>query len=110
MSCDQRFLGVFFVEPALPDHLLVRSDLVALVEPDMQWRQVRTHLSDVIDRFLATCDRVREYASPQYGDLRLSDPRLPDQGASGGARTRDRRLPADLRAGWLSHCTTDAQI
>ncbi|GFO45309.1 hypothetical protein PoB_007181400, partial [Plakobranchus ocellatus] len=36
-------------------------------------------------------------ASPQQGDLRLSD--LPSgQGAGGGARTHNRRVPADLRA------------
>ncbi|GFO26126.1 hypothetical protein PoB_005263100 [Plakobranchus ocellatus] len=36
-------------------------------------------------------------ASPQQGDLRLSGPPS-GQGASSGARTRDRRVPADLRA------------
>ncbi|GFO49306.1 hypothetical protein PoB_007581100 [Plakobranchus ocellatus] len=36
-------------------------------------------------------------ASPQQGDLKLSGPPS-DQGAGGGARTRDRRVPADLRA------------
>ncbi|GFO38703.1 hypothetical protein PoB_006520800 [Plakobranchus ocellatus] len=36
-------------------------------------------------------------ASPQQGDLRLSGPPS-GQGAGGGARTRDRRVPADLRA------------
>ncbi|GFO11915.1 hypothetical protein PoB_003842000 [Plakobranchus ocellatus] len=36
-------------------------------------------------------------ASPQQGDLRLSGP-PPGQGAGSGARTRDRRVPADLRA------------
>ncbi|GFO49732.1 hypothetical protein PoB_007623700 [Plakobranchus ocellatus] len=35
-------------------------------------------------------------ASPHQGDLRLSG-RPSGQGASGGARTRDRRIPADLR-------------
>ncbi|GFO43284.1 hypothetical protein PoB_006978900 [Plakobranchus ocellatus] len=35
-------------------------------------------------------------ASPQQGDLRLSGPPS-GQGAGGGARTRDRRVPADLR-------------
>ncbi|GFO42772.1 hypothetical protein PoB_006927700 [Plakobranchus ocellatus] len=34
--------------------------------------------------------------SPQQGDLRLSGP-LPGQGACGRARTRDRRIPADLQ-------------
>ncbi|GFO39524.1 hypothetical protein PoB_006602900 [Plakobranchus ocellatus] len=36
-------------------------------------------------------------ANPQQGDLRLSGP-LSRQSAGGGARTRDRRVPADLRA------------
>ncbi|GFN88872.1 hypothetical protein PoB_001537800 [Plakobranchus ocellatus] len=35
--------------------------------------------------------------SPQQGDLRLSGPSS-GQGAGSGARTRDRRVPADLRA------------
>ncbi|GFN97389.1 hypothetical protein PoB_002389500 [Plakobranchus ocellatus] len=36
-------------------------------------------------------------SSPQQGDLRLSGPPS-GQGAGSGARTRDRRVPADLRA------------
>ncbi|GFN86798.1 hypothetical protein PoB_001330400 [Plakobranchus ocellatus] len=36
-------------------------------------------------------------ASPQQGDLRLSGPPS-GQGVSGGARTRDRGIPADIRA------------
>ncbi|GFN85532.1 hypothetical protein PoB_001203800 [Plakobranchus ocellatus] len=36
-------------------------------------------------------------ASPQQGDLRLSGPPS-GQGVGGGARTRDRMVPADLRA------------
>ncbi|GFO05315.1 hypothetical protein PoB_003182000 [Plakobranchus ocellatus] len=36
-------------------------------------------------------------ASPQQGDLRLSGPPS-GQGAGSRARTRDRRVPADLRA------------
>ncbi|GFO11310.1 hypothetical protein PoB_003781500 [Plakobranchus ocellatus] len=39
--------------------------------------------------------------SPQQGDLRLSGPPS-GQGASGGARTCDRRAPADLRADSLA--------
>ncbi|GFO08251.1 hypothetical protein PoB_003475600 [Plakobranchus ocellatus] len=35
-------------------------------------------------------------ASPQQGDLRLQGPPS-GRGADGGARTRDRRVPADLR-------------
>ncbi|GFO04845.1 hypothetical protein PoB_003135000 [Plakobranchus ocellatus] len=38
-----------------------------------------------------------ETTSPQQGDLRLSGPPS-GQGAGSGARTRDRRVPADLRA------------
>ncbi|GFO00862.1 hypothetical protein PoB_002736700 [Plakobranchus ocellatus] len=40
-------------------------------------------------------------ASPQQGDLRLSGPPS-GQGAGGGARTSDRRVPADLRADSLA--------
>ncbi|GFO13962.1 hypothetical protein PoB_004046700 [Plakobranchus ocellatus] len=40
---------------------------------------------------------VVDEASPQQGDLRLSGPPS-GQGAGSGARTRDRRVPADLRA------------
>ncbi|GFO03469.1 cathepsin-l [Plakobranchus ocellatus] len=40
-------------------------------------------------------------ASPQQGDLKLSGP-SPGQGAGGGARTRDRKVPADLRADSLA--------
>ncbi|GFN98785.1 hypothetical protein PoB_002529100 [Plakobranchus ocellatus] len=39
--------------------------------------------------------------SPQQGDLRLSGPPS-GQGAGSGARTRDRRIPADLRADSLA--------
>ncbi|GFN80907.1 hypothetical protein PoB_000741300 [Plakobranchus ocellatus] len=38
-----------------------------------------------------------KFISPQQGDLRLSGPPS-GQGAGSGARTRDRRVPADLRA------------
>ncbi|GFN85246.1 MAM and LDL-receptor class a domain-containing protein 1-like [Plakobranchus ocellatus] len=41
------------------------------------------------------------FASPKPGDLRLSGPPS-GQGAGGGARTRDRRVPADLRADSLA--------
>ncbi|GFO28710.1 hypothetical protein PoB_005521500 [Plakobranchus ocellatus] len=40
-------------------------------------------------------------ACPQHDDLRLSGP-PPGQEASSGARTRNRRVPADLRADSLS--------
>ncbi|GFN73924.1 hypothetical protein PoB_000043000 [Plakobranchus ocellatus] len=39
--------------------------------------------------------------NPQQGDLRLSGPPS-GQGAGGGARTRDRMVPADLRADSLA--------
>ncbi|GFO40342.1 hypothetical protein PoB_006684700 [Plakobranchus ocellatus] len=39
--------------------------------------------------------------SPQQGDLRLSGPPT-GQGAGGGAQTRDRRIPADIRADSLA--------
>ncbi|GFO29455.1 hypothetical protein PoB_005596000 [Plakobranchus ocellatus] len=39
--------------------------------------------------------------SPQQGDLRLSGPPS-GQDAGGGARTRDRRFPADFRADSLA--------
>ncbi|GFO49216.1 hypothetical protein PoB_007572100 [Plakobranchus ocellatus] len=42
-------------------------------------------------------DRSEDRASPQRGDLRLSGPPS-GQGAGSGARTRDRMVPADLRA------------
>ncbi|GFO01189.1 hypothetical protein PoB_002769400 [Plakobranchus ocellatus] len=47
------------------------------------------------------CDWFLYIASPQQGDLRFSGP-LSGQGAGGGARTRDRRVPADLRADSLA--------
>ncbi|GFO40603.1 hypothetical protein PoB_006710800 [Plakobranchus ocellatus] len=40
-------------------------------------------------------------ASPQQGDLRLLGPSS-GQSAGSGARTRDRRVPADLRADSLA--------
>ncbi|GFO44414.1 hypothetical protein PoB_007091900 [Plakobranchus ocellatus] len=40
-------------------------------------------------------------ASPQQNDIRLSSPPS-GQGAGGGARTSDRRVPADLRADSLA--------
>ncbi|GFN89787.1 hypothetical protein PoB_001629300 [Plakobranchus ocellatus] len=40
-------------------------------------------------------------ANPQQGDLRLLGPPT-GQGAGNGARTRDRRFPADLRADSLT--------
>ncbi|GFO50237.1 hypothetical protein PoB_007674200 [Plakobranchus ocellatus] len=48
-------------------------------------------------------------ASPQQGDLRLSG--LPSgQGADGGARTRDRIFPADLRADSLASSRTTNKV
>ncbi|GFO38829.1 run and fyve domain-containing protein 2-like [Plakobranchus ocellatus] len=43
----------------------------------------------------------KDQKRPQQGDLRLSGPPS-GQGACGWARTRDRRIPADLRADSLS--------
>ncbi|GFO43302.1 hypothetical protein PoB_006980700 [Plakobranchus ocellatus] len=40
-------------------------------------------------------------ASPEQDDLRLSGPPQ-GQGTGGGARTRDRRVPADLRTDSLT--------
>ncbi|GFO22576.1 hypothetical protein PoB_004908100 [Plakobranchus ocellatus] len=45
--------------------------------------------------------RILYIASPQQGDLRLLGPPS-GQGAVGGARTRDRKFPADLRADSLA--------
>ncbi|GFO07997.1 hypothetical protein PoB_003450200 [Plakobranchus ocellatus] len=42
-----------------------------------------------------------QISGPQQGDLRLSGPPS-GQGAGGGAQTRDRRVPADLRADSLA--------
>ncbi|GFO37238.1 hypothetical protein PoB_006374300 [Plakobranchus ocellatus] len=50
------------------------------------------------------CGKVEKFlyiASPQQGDLKLSGPPS-GQGAGGGDRTRDRRVPADLRADSLA--------
>ncbi|GFO29575.1 hypothetical protein PoB_005608000 [Plakobranchus ocellatus] len=47
------------------------------------------------------CCGLAIYTSPQQGDLRLSGP-LSSQGAGGEARTRGRRVPADLRADCLA--------
>ncbi|GFN85197.1 hypothetical protein PoB_001170300 [Plakobranchus ocellatus] len=56
----------------------------------------RPRTGDGINWFL-----VFVYSSPQQGDLRLSGPPS-GQGAGGGAQTRDRRVPADLRADSLA--------
>ncbi|GFO46627.1 hypothetical protein PoB_007313200 [Plakobranchus ocellatus] len=42
-----------------------------------------------------------DQSSPQQGDLRLSGPPS-GHGADGGARTRERRIPTDLRADSLA--------
>ncbi|GFO11754.1 hypothetical protein PoB_003825900 [Plakobranchus ocellatus] len=47
------------------------------------------------------CLEKVQTGSPRQGDLRFSDPPS-GQGAGGGAPTRDRRVPADLRADSLS--------
>ncbi|GFN90258.1 hypothetical protein PoB_001676400 [Plakobranchus ocellatus] len=46
-------------------------------------------------------EKEENTTSPQQGDLMLSDPPL-GQGAGGGARTRDKEVPADLRADSLA--------
>ncbi|GFN96447.1 hypothetical protein PoB_002295300 [Plakobranchus ocellatus] len=53
-----------------------------------------TKISDDIENFKNE-EKLRHYS--QQGDLRLSGPPS-GQGAGGGARNRDRRVPADLRA------------
>ncbi|GFO10317.1 hypothetical protein PoB_003682200 [Plakobranchus ocellatus] len=45
-----------------------------------------------------TSQEIQSKGSPQQGDLRLSGP-LTGQGTGGGVQTRDRRIPADIRAG-----------
>ncbi|GFN96435.1 hypothetical protein PoB_002294100 [Plakobranchus ocellatus] len=50
-----------------------------------------------MDHAFALKSTRRTYKSPQQGDLRLSGPPS-GQGTGSGARTRDRRVPADLRA------------
>ncbi|GFN98697.1 hypothetical protein PoB_002520300 [Plakobranchus ocellatus] len=50
---------------------------------------------------IASTSSGRIGASPQQRDLRLTGPPS-GQGAGGGARTRDRRFPADLRADSLA--------
>ncbi|GFO45250.1 hypothetical protein PoB_007175500 [Plakobranchus ocellatus] len=47
------------------------------------------------------CPEKMQIESPQQGDLRLSGPPS-GQGAGGGARTRDRMVPAVLRADSLA--------
>ncbi|GFO18692.1 hypothetical protein PoB_004519700 [Plakobranchus ocellatus] len=59
---------------------------------------------DMLETRIKRCKVLARFlyiASPQQGDLRLSDPPS-GQGAGGGARTRDRRVPADLRADSLA--------
>ncbi|GFO33440.1 hypothetical protein PoB_005994500 [Plakobranchus ocellatus] len=48
-------------------------------------------------RIRKKCLRSLYIASPQQGDLKRSG-----EGAGGGARTRDRRVPTDLRADSLA--------
>ncbi|GFO19931.1 hypothetical protein PoB_004643600 [Plakobranchus ocellatus] len=51
--------------------------------------------------FTIIIETSTQKASPQQGDLRLSGPPS-GQGTGGGARTRDRRGPADLRTDSLA--------
>ncbi|GFO10218.1 G patch domain-containing protein 2-like [Plakobranchus ocellatus] len=52
---------------------------------------------DLVDSSLRETTKDAQGISPQQGDLRLSGPPS-GQGAGSGARTHDRRVPADLRA------------
>ncbi|GFO06161.1 hypothetical protein PoB_003266600 [Plakobranchus ocellatus] len=71
--------------------LLVRTETYAMVH----------RIGDVKVIFFRHSANVGRTDSPQQGDLRLSGPPS-GQGAGGGARTRDRRDPADLRADSLA--------
>ncbi|GFO13838.1 disintegrin and metalloproteinase domain-containing protein [Plakobranchus ocellatus] len=65
-----------------------------------------TSLSDtIIMQFGANPSRLFQemVQRPHQGDLRLSSPPS-GQGAGGGAQTRDRRIPADVRANSLALC------
>ncbi|GFO40777.1 hypothetical protein PoB_006728200 [Plakobranchus ocellatus] len=76
-----------------------------------------THYFDAISYELAPPLNPRMWSSPQQGDLRVSG-RSSSQGAGGGARTRDKRVPADPRqkgpcrchGGLASHRATDAPL
>ncbi|GFO11453.1 cyclin-dependent kinase 2 [Plakobranchus ocellatus] len=59
-----------------------------------RWRCIQHSDGAAISRCVST-------GSPQRGDLKLSGPPS-GQGADGGARTHDRRVPADLRADLLA--------
>ncbi|GFO13904.1 hypothetical protein PoB_004040900 [Plakobranchus ocellatus] len=82
--------------------LEVRSDS-ALLDPLLYtWMTREPHhvavdISAVDEDESKKNSKDSESASPQQGDLRLSGPPS-GQGAGSGARTRDRMVPADLRA------------
>ncbi|GFO43227.1 hypothetical protein PoB_006973200 [Plakobranchus ocellatus] len=67
--------------------------LFGLISTQIRLLIIKVSLSVQIEFFLS----FLYIASPQQGDLRLSGPPS-GQGAGSGARTRDRRVPADLRA------------
>ncbi|GFO01589.1 hypothetical protein PoB_002809400 [Plakobranchus ocellatus] len=54
-------------------------------------------------------DWLLHLASQQQGDLRLSGPPS-GQGTGGGARTRNRRIPADLRVDSLATVPPTSQL
>ncbi|GFO50614.1 hypothetical protein PoB_007711900 [Plakobranchus ocellatus] len=77
------------------------------MSPDTQYnsntnstREMCTHLSgpDEAPGHITTCGQL---LTPHQGNLRLSGPPS-GQGTDGGARTHDRRIPADIRADSLA--------
>ncbi|GFN78825.1 hypothetical protein PoB_000533100 [Plakobranchus ocellatus] len=66
-------------------------------------RSKRSTTEELLQGALLGTDQDLDWyiASSQQGDLRLSAPPS-GQDAGGGARTRDRRVPADLRADTLA--------
>ncbi|GFN91377.1 hypothetical protein PoB_001788300 [Plakobranchus ocellatus] len=67
--------------------------------------EVSQHPSDRLRYLLhhqhSITQKAKWFKNTQQGDLRLSGP-LSDQGAGGGARTRDRMVPSDLRVDSLA--------
>ncbi|GFN78476.1 hypothetical protein PoB_000498200 [Plakobranchus ocellatus] len=69
------------------------------LRPETPPKQFGFMLDNGIRNAIFTLSMLME--SPQQGDLKLSGPPS-GQGAGGGARTRDRKVPADLRADSLA--------
>ncbi|GFO26384.1 hypothetical protein PoB_005288900 [Plakobranchus ocellatus] len=88
-------------------HLFCNTIYIAAYE--QEWLLLLVDKSSVFARLFRFCDYFFNIASPQQGDLRLSGP-LSGQGAGGGARTRNRRVPADLRMNSLSFITDALKI